>query len=77
MVNNVIGVVNYVIAARPSLRNFMIAVAADYSSDRRGTAGRSARASGAAIPIAARKDGAGQAVIPIALPSGSRTLTRR
>jgi hypothetical protein len=25
MVNNVIGVVNYVIAARPSLRNFMIA----------------------------------------------------
>jgi hypothetical protein len=25
MVNNVIGVVNYVIAAHPSLRNFMIA----------------------------------------------------
>jgi hypothetical protein len=25
MVNNVIGVVNYVIAARPSLRNFVIA----------------------------------------------------
>ena len=25
MVNNVIGVINYVIAARPSLRNFMIA----------------------------------------------------
>jgi hypothetical protein len=25
MVNNVIGVVNYVIAARPSLRNFMMA----------------------------------------------------
>jgi hypothetical protein len=25
MVNNVIGVVNYVIATRPSLRNFMIA----------------------------------------------------
>jgi hypothetical protein len=25
MVNNVIAVVNYVIAARPSLRNFMIA----------------------------------------------------
>jgi hypothetical protein len=25
MVNNVIGEVNYVIAARPSLRNFMIA----------------------------------------------------
>jgi len=25
MVSNVIGVVNYVIAARPSLRNFMIA----------------------------------------------------
>jgi hypothetical protein len=25
MVNNVIGMVNYVIAARPSLRNFMIA----------------------------------------------------
>jgi hypothetical protein len=25
MVNNVIGVVSYVIAARPSLRNFMIA----------------------------------------------------
>jgi hypothetical protein len=25
MVNNVIGVVNYVIAARPSLRNYMIA----------------------------------------------------
>jgi hypothetical protein len=25
MVNNVIGVINYVIAARPSLRNYMIA----------------------------------------------------
>jgi len=33
MVNNVIGVVNYVIAARPSLRNFMIA-------DTRDAAGR-------------------------------------
>ena len=39
MVNNVIGVVSYVIAARPSLRNFMTADTGSLRTLRRHTAG--------------------------------------